>query len=159
MDVLILKVICCLSEIQIELGMLHFIWNSKLKGRWKGGALTPGRALHEMPGENALQSLGKLTVCRSLLVSVFLSGTFLFSRLLKASLSFEVHHWSLFSHMDKQVLNDVSFTLTSKTLFYYCIWFKGNIQCFSNLGIPGTFPPPAPPNIFSYRHRLQLQKL
>ena len=32
--------------------------------------------------------------------------------------------------MDKQVLNDVSFTLTSKTLFYYCIRFKGTTQSF-----------------------------
>lgn len=32
--------------------------------------------------------------------------------------------------MDKQVLNDVSFTLTSETLFYYCILYKGTTQSF-----------------------------
>lgn len=93
-----IKVICCLSEILMQLGILHFTWNSKLKGRWNGGALNPQRAWHDMSGENARQNSGSLAICRSLLVSTFLVGAFLFSRLLKASLSFEINYWSLFPH-------------------------------------------------------------
>lgn len=100
--------------------------------------LTPVRALQEMSGEKAPQSLGK-----RLLASVLLGGAFLFSRFLQTSLRFEINYWSLFfSSLAKQVLKDVSFILTSKRLFYDCILCKETIQAFSNLGIPGNFPPP-----------------
>lgn len=75
---------------------------------------------------------------------MLLSGTFLFSRSLQASVSFEMNYWSFCPHMDKQVLN-VSFILTSKRLFYCYVWHKENTQWFLKLGIRGTFPPPTPP--------------
>lgn len=93
------------------------------------------------PGEGTTWTVG-----RGLLAGVLLSGAFLFTWGPQVSLSFVINYWALLYHMDKQVLNDVSFMLTSKRLFYCCILYTETLQWFSNLWISASFPPPPTPN-------------